>query len=139
MIKPSIAIIGSVIAVSIGLGSYIYFANERPDPRETVKFMYERWDISKKKFSDLTNEIGFVDDYSVGYDQDRNDSVKIKFGNMLFELNEDDLKDEGLMTMLNRMGLTVKIKKDEEDEDKNIFEVRYNGELVNKWDLKVGK
>ena len=65
----------------------------------------------------------------IGYDQDRNDSVKIKFGNMLFELNEDDLKDEGLMKMLNRMGLTVKIKKDEEDEDKNIFEVRFNGEL----------
>lgn len=138
MNKAVFRIVVGVIIMALGLGVYIYIASERANPVPVVEYIYKRYNPDKKEFNDLTNEIGFDGIDSLGYDQLNNKEVRIKWGNMLFTLNEDDLNDKGLMTMINRMGMTVE-KKTDEDTGKNTFIVKYKGEKIDLYDLEVGK
>lgn len=137
MNKSVIAILLSVILLSLGFGSYVYLNSSAQDPSKVVQYIYKRYDPMKKQFNDLTGEIGFDGIDTLGMDQINNNKVRIKFGTMLFDLTPDDLKNEGLMKMLKTMGMTVTIIHDEET-DKNKFEVKYKGEKVDEYDLQVG-
>lgn len=137
MNKSVIAIFLSVILLSLGFGSYIYLNSSAQDPSKVVQYIYKRYDPMKKQFNDLTGEIGFDGIDTLGMDQINNNKVRIKFGTMLFDLTQDDLKNESLMKMLKTMGMTVTIIHDEET-DKNKFEVKYKGEKVDEYDLQVG-
>lgn len=138
MNKSVFSIIVSLIVVTLGVGVYLYICSDRTDPATVVQFLYQRYDIDKKVFNDLSNDIEFEGFKSTGYDQINNTNCKIKFGKMIFTLNIDDLEREDLMKMINRMGITVDVETDEETNE-NTFTVRYNGELVPEYDLQVGR
>jgi hypothetical protein len=125
-----------VILMAFGLGVYLYIANNRADPVPTVEYIYKRYNPSTGLLNDFTNEIDFQGYDSLGYDQLDNEEVRIKFGTMLFTLNLQDLENEGLMQMLNKMGLEITVETSERG--KNTFIVEYKGKQVEKYDLQVG-
>lgn len=54
-----------------------------------------------------------------------------------FDIKVKDLENEELMKMLNRMGMTIDLKQDEETKT-NTFIVKYRGDRVAEYDLQVG-
>lgn len=101
----------TTLLICAGLGIFYYASTRQNDPMEVIALIKKNINPKDGSILDYAGDIHFRGPESVGYELLGNKKIRIHFGDLQFDLKEEDLLDDTLMSNLKAIGFDVVLNK----------------------------
>lgn len=115
----------TTLVIICGLGVFYYTETRQNDPMEVIALIKKNINPKDGSILDYAGDINFRGKESVGYELLGDKKIRIHFGDLQFDLNEEDLLSENLMANLRAIGFDIVLNK-----KTGKYVVKYHGETV---------
>lgn len=120
-----IKIILTTLILMLGCGVYYYMNTQQNDPMSVVQLIYDNMNHATGEINDYAGDINYMGPESVGYEPIGDDKMRIYFGDLQFDITQEELNNEEFIRALGHIGITISQSKKTGD-----IIVKFHGEEV---------
>lgn len=120
-----IKILITTLVFALALGIYYHAVSAQNDPLEVISLIKKNINPKDGSIMDYAGDINYRGPESVGYAMVGDKKLRIFFGDLQFDLNQEELNDEAYRVQLKAIGITLR-----QNKKTGKLIVEYHGEEV---------
>lgn len=132
--RMRVRVLLTTLLFALALGAYYYINTQRNDPLDVIRIIQKSIDPKDGSIKDYVGDIKFKGPDSVGYELVSDNNIRIHFGDLQFDMSQEDLLNDKLVASLGAIGITIDVNK-----KTNKYIVKYKGEPVSLYGRNAGR